>query len=235
MITLKLIYQGREEGSFEFKDDKASIVVGREKGCDIVVENVGVSRRHCEFRLESGLYFLYDLNSNNGVYVNGQKITRYQVQSSDEISLGKFVLKAEIAGQPKIDLGPDAEEKVALAFGNLVKTVDVDSRDLEKVRRTHGSGVKAFLVCDEKKVTVFVNHATTFIGSGEKCEIRVGGWFAPKRWALVLKDDVGYRVLNLSDKALLVNGKKIDDEVLKEGDEIGVGAMKFKFFLGAPK
>lgn len=57
---------------------------------DIALPNEfkSVSRRHCEIRREAGHYVLLDLNSGNGMYVNGQKVDTVYLRDGDEIRIG---------------------------------------------------------------------------------------------------------------------------------------------------
>jgi pSer/pThr/pTyr-binding forkhead associated (FHA) protein len=51
-----------------------------------------VSRRHAEFRLESGEFQVVDVDSLNGTYVNGHAIDSAVLTNGDEIQMGKFRL-----------------------------------------------------------------------------------------------------------------------------------------------
>ena len=55
-----------------------------------------ISRRHCEIRREAGGYVLLDLNSGNGVYVNGQKVDTIYLRDGDEIRIGDPNEKQEV-------------------------------------------------------------------------------------------------------------------------------------------
>ncbi|MGE5787974.1 MAG: FHA domain-containing protein, partial [Myxococcales bacterium] len=50
------------------------LLVGRSAMCRLVLDDPLVSRQHAEFRLVGGSVFLFDLNSVNGVYVNGKRV-----------------------------------------------------------------------------------------------------------------------------------------------------------------
>src|ERR671924_331665 len=56
--------------------DKQSVVIGRSKDCDVRVADPNVSRRHAEVRQEGTTYWLVDLGSTNGTFVNGVKVSR---------------------------------------------------------------------------------------------------------------------------------------------------------------
>ncbi len=64
-----------------------------------------ISRRHCEIRREAGHYVLLDLNSSNGVYVNGQKVDTVYLRDGDEIRIGDPNEKQEVLIQ--IQLGTE--------------------------------------------------------------------------------------------------------------------------------
>jgi ABC-type multidrug transport system ATPase subunit/pSer/pThr/pTyr-binding forkhead associated (FHA) protein/ABC-type multidrug transport system permease subunit len=75
----------------EYRIDSGGAVIGRDgSGCDIVVAGAAVSRRHARLVVDGkeGLR-LHDLNSTNGVFVNGRKIVDSVVlQEGDLIGLG---------------------------------------------------------------------------------------------------------------------------------------------------
>ncbi len=67
-------------------------VIGRAPDCDIAVDQTGVSGRHCCLTATGQGFFLEDLHSSNGTYVNGTKIaSRVKVSPSDRITLGRAV------------------------------------------------------------------------------------------------------------------------------------------------
>jgi sigma-B regulation protein RsbU (phosphoserine phosphatase) len=51
------------------------VVIGRQSPADIVLDGTTVSRRHCRFDLQDGKLRLTDLQSTNGTYVNGARLT----------------------------------------------------------------------------------------------------------------------------------------------------------------
>ncbi|MEI7625036.1 MAG: DUF3662 and FHA domain-containing protein [Actinomycetota bacterium] len=64
-------------------------ILGRGRDCDIVVGDESVSRRHAEIRPSGAGWVISDLNSTNGVAVNGRQITTpHAVGDGDRIVLG---------------------------------------------------------------------------------------------------------------------------------------------------
>src|SRR5439155_24808750 len=56
--------------------EKRRVVLGRSRECDIQVEDANVSRRHAELRQEGTTYWIVDLDSTNGIEVNGRRVKR---------------------------------------------------------------------------------------------------------------------------------------------------------------
>ena len=67
---------------------KASVVIGRSKDCDIRISDPNVSRRHAEIRQEGTTYWVVDLGSTNGIAVNGHALKRAKLDDDDRITLG---------------------------------------------------------------------------------------------------------------------------------------------------
>lgn len=67
--------------------DGGSFSIGREKDNDYVINDPGISRRHCRFYLEAGQWWIEDLQSVNGVSVNAEKISaKTALRPGDEIT-----------------------------------------------------------------------------------------------------------------------------------------------------
>jgi hypothetical protein len=71
--------------------DRQSIILGRgggSKRCDIVLPERQVSRQHAEIFYDQGRYFLRDLDSKNGTYLNGQPVRgAVELRDDDEIQI----------------------------------------------------------------------------------------------------------------------------------------------------
>jgi pSer/pThr/pTyr-binding forkhead associated (FHA) protein len=71
---------------------KRDIVIGRSPECDIrfVVENV--SRKHARVLFHNEEFMIEDLDSTNGLFVNGVKVVRCVLRNNDHIALGEVRL-----------------------------------------------------------------------------------------------------------------------------------------------
>ena len=77
---------------------KRKLTVGRDPSSDIFLDELSVSRSHARIRpLEGGGVEIVDMNSRNGVEVNGKKAKAHRLNPGDKVALGKclFVVEAE--------------------------------------------------------------------------------------------------------------------------------------------
>ncbi len=72
---------------------KERITIGRKSSNDIVIDNLGVSGEHAAIVTILQDSFLEDLDSTNGLNVNGLPAKKHFLQNSDEIEIGKHTLK----------------------------------------------------------------------------------------------------------------------------------------------
>jgi pSer/pThr/pTyr-binding forkhead associated (FHA) protein len=104
--ALLIAVRGPNQGE-RFLLDREVVTVGRHPDSDIFLDDITVSRRHAEFRRDAQRFWVYDVGSLNGTYVNGQRAEDRMLGTGDEVQIGKFKLlvvvaerRAETAGQP---------------------------------------------------------------------------------------------------------------------------------------
>jgi len=68
---------------------KAELIVGRRDDCDIVLRFSNVSARHCRLILSDGYWYIQDMQSTNGVKVNGLKVADRRVDPGVRLSISK--------------------------------------------------------------------------------------------------------------------------------------------------
>ena len=86
--------------SREYRLDKESTSIGRDKENDVVLQDETISGKHCKIKLEQDTFVLYDFGTTNGSFVNDERVdTRKELKDEDKIRLGKteFVFKQVIA------------------------------------------------------------------------------------------------------------------------------------------
>ncbi len=68
--------------------DHLPFTIGRQGDNQLVLRDNRASRNHARIFAENGEYFVEDLNSRHGVFVNGQRISRHKLADSDRIDFG---------------------------------------------------------------------------------------------------------------------------------------------------
>ena len=81
---------GREGESFALQADR--LAIGRRPDSDIFLDDVTVSRDHALLVKRGTDFFLDDLGSLNGTYVNRQRIESERLADGDELQVGKYKL-----------------------------------------------------------------------------------------------------------------------------------------------
>jgi phosphoserine phosphatase RsbU/P len=92
VAVLQVLKGSRPGQVLELRGER--MIVGRHPNCLLVLDNVAVSRHHAQILESHGNYYLEDLRSRNGTYLNGTKITgRTELHESDEIKVCEVVLR----------------------------------------------------------------------------------------------------------------------------------------------
>ena len=91
MLILSVI-QGPDQGKkFQLPDDEPQMI-GRSSESLKLADNT-ISRRHCELTPDEGAWWLRDLDSANGTFVNGQQVfERYKLKLGDQIRFGMTLM-----------------------------------------------------------------------------------------------------------------------------------------------
>ena len=72
--------------------DSTLMTIGRGLNNDIILEDARVSRNHAQLRYRSRRFWLTDLGSTNGTFVNGEPVTERALRDGDVVSLGGLEL-----------------------------------------------------------------------------------------------------------------------------------------------
>lgn len=97
--AILVIRRGPEAGT-KFILDKDVITCGRNKDGDIFLDDVTVSRKHCEISRGEHGFEISDVGSLNGTFVNRNRVETAPLSNADEIQIGKFRLVFFTEGTP---------------------------------------------------------------------------------------------------------------------------------------
>ena len=189
---LNVIRSRADLGTYVFID--GPVVVGRDPGCNIPLQDLGVSRRHAMISPGSnGEYVLTDLESTNGTRVNGMPVAKKCVlRDGEKIIVGGTVLRFGLADQMDIDFHSEMSTLVSTdsltglpsklrfdqAFEFALEDCKRNSRPLsllmmdmdglKKINDTHGHLFGAYAIGETGKLIARVLGST-----GQAC--RFGG------------------------------------------------------------
>jgi hypothetical protein len=82
------LYPPQRAARFLIIRDGESLVVGRDPGCELVIEDPRVSKRHAQLRWSGAGWTIEDLGSKNSTAVNGQPVEGAELRDGDAISFG---------------------------------------------------------------------------------------------------------------------------------------------------
>jgi serine phosphatase RsbU (regulator of sigma subunit) len=113
MATL-LTLKGPNAGH-QFSLDGAATILGRQADSTICLESQAVSRHHARILCDSGQFFVEDLQSSNGTYVNGKRIrSRVPLTKDDTLQIGPYQFAVRQFPQAKLtDTDQVIREKVS--------------------------------------------------------------------------------------------------------------------------
>jgi FHA domain-containing protein len=75
-------------GSEIFDLGARTMVIGRSKGCDIRLSDPNVSRRHAEVRPDGAGYRIFDLDSTNGIEIDGKRVKELALTDGMRFTIG---------------------------------------------------------------------------------------------------------------------------------------------------
>lgn len=84
-------------------------LIGRHQDCTLVLQSAQVSRRHAAIVRNDGQFWLQDLNSSNGTFLNGERITTVELKDGDIIKIDQLEFKVLNEETQQADLEQIAE------------------------------------------------------------------------------------------------------------------------------
>ncbi|MCI0519865.1 MAG: FHA domain-containing protein [Chloroflexi bacterium] len=99
---------------------RSGLVIGREAGCDIVIPDRQISRRHARLNVTPQGAILEDLGSKNGTYRNGKRVeSPAALQDGDIVQVALVQMFNFLSSDATVPLEGDFMEEAAAAGGKL--------------------------------------------------------------------------------------------------------------------
>lgn len=209
----------------EIKLDKPRLTIGRKPDNDIVLDDQSASGHHARVIQIQSVFFIEDAGSSNGTFANGKKTDRKQLVNGDQITIGQYALlyqednTASVVAQPKpafdsdktVVMTPELQRELLKAQGGKVAAA-AQAKQVMVLKVVTGSTDRK-----EYKLTGPV----CIIGSHDNATVKLSGWFAPKRAALLNRQGGGYAItMSEEGKKVLVNGAPIQGSMALKGEDL---------------
>jgi pSer/pThr/pTyr-binding forkhead associated (FHA) protein len=104
------------------------VLLGRHSQADVRLPLPDVSRRHCRFLFSQGVWQVIDLNSLNGVFLNGEPIRQATLHQGDLLRIGGFIFAVDLNGA-------NTEAAESAASAGLIRGLFKRPADTEPHRR----------------------------------------------------------------------------------------------------
>jgi len=200
----------------------AKLVVGRDQGVEVKIDDPSVSRRHAELVLSGSGVSIKDLGSANGTFVNGKKVTQAAVQAGDELAFDKMIFRLE--GPVKAA----AQTVVRPAVGGAAATVTGPAPAAGGTLVTPAVG--SALLKDAKGKTYPLAGTVVTIGRTAENTICLDDDTVSSRHAQLSVDKGSWVLEDLgATNGTFINGQKITRQPLKNADSLRFGKVELSF------
>jgi hypothetical protein len=227
----------------EIPFDKDSLTLGRKADNDIVIDNPAISGHHCRISVQGGTYFVEDLASTNGTFVNEKRIKKSGLRHNDVVGVAKHAL-VFLEDAPPPEAAPEAAAEIPAGATPVISpAAHVEQAELaasssayEKTAAKERAGWLRVLKGAVGPTEYELKGMSTYIGKSDRVQILIKGsglfGSAPEVAASVHRKPEGYVLVAVADGYPVVNGAKVNGSVvLREGDLIGCGATTLQFEL----
>jgi hypothetical protein len=211
--------------------DKERISIGRRSGCDIHLDDPGVSKEHAIIQTVGNDHIFEDPGSTNGSTINGQRMAKRILQNGDVIGLGAYQLKY-VNVKANADMDYDRTLMINTSdrkIGAALSAAEKASASRAAVRTARPSRRASFPLGAVRGVK------GGLAGQEVELERPLKTFGTPgKQVAVITRRPQGYFITHVEGgKTARVNGRSIGEvsQALQDGDVIEVGQDKLEFIL----
>lgn len=97
-LQIAVAINGKLLNTYTFADRE--IVIGRSPDCHVQLDNPGASRQHAKIVNDGNKLYVHDLQSGNGTFLNGKRVTQAVLTPNDSLNISKFTLTVKFTTEP---------------------------------------------------------------------------------------------------------------------------------------
>ena len=101
MLHVRVVSGNSRGRTVNLEPANLPLTIGRDPENVIVLDHTAISRFHCRITCEKDQYFIHDLGSTNGTYLNGRRVTRERLSPGDELTLRPEATSASVIAHTK--------------------------------------------------------------------------------------------------------------------------------------
>jgi len=245
--VVQVIFKGTLVQSVPF--DRETLLIGRSRDNDVVIDNLSVSRYHAKLFLRDGQVILEDQGSENGCLVNGRSVARAAITDEDEVFIGKHQIvlrapEAEGALEGDADRPParsaspwdDVHTYCVLDGSAKPGTRQEPVAPVAGFAAARGEAYAGLILQRAGKLEriVAVEGAAFVLGRAPECDLVLDGAGVSRRHARILREADRFLLEDLgSANGTLVNGARAERCPLEVGDELRIDEFQLTFVLEA--
>ncbi|MDH4036823.1 MAG: FHA domain-containing protein [Candidatus Krumholzibacteria bacterium] len=114
MLHLRLI-SGTSKGRFvPLAPAQLPLTIGRDPENKLVLDHTAISRYHCRITFDDGEFYIEDLGSTNGTYLNGRRVERARLSPGDELIVAAIGMLVEAANSSILEQKPPLNITVSI-------------------------------------------------------------------------------------------------------------------------
>jgi len=217
-----LLIKLHEKSSQELQLASDSFTIGRKSDNDLAIEDPAVSAHHAQITKIHAVYFIENLKSTNGTFVNDKRIDRHQLRDTDVVTIGRHRIIFRDGSTTSI--------APAAATTDLDQTMVLTGHAARPDVETPPASLRILSGKTDQQEYLLIKQVTA-IGSHAQATIKLTGWFAPSIAAMLMRRHNTYCVSPArSGKKILVNGREIvSEKELKDKDRIEVAGTTMLF------
>ena len=217
----RLIIQEGPAAGQKVELDQLEMIIGRDASSDLVIDAPGVSRQHARIVRQGDGYYIEDLKSSNGTFVNGKRLERYtELAPGDRIHLGQAVqLQVEAPAPPAEGT---VIESAPPQFG-AEQTVIEEEAPAAEARQFPELVVH---LAGQEPMTHTLDAEVITLGRAEDNDITVPSRIVSRHHARLERAGEGYRLVVLPEASnpVVHAGQALSGtHRLQNGDELAIG------------
>lgn len=239
----KIILKLGDEIIKEFLLGRGAMTIGRKDDNDIQIESKEVSGLHAKLFNYGGNFYIHDMKSLNGTFVNNKRIVKHHLEKGDLINIGQYTLDFELESELPEEVQENTQQPEAESIVTEEPEIEQELQEPESQELVEEEDVSQFaagliILSSSKKQSVYpIKKKITTIGIGKDVDIKIkrslyDPLFMSKTVAIINKKASGYLITPSDIKSVKINDNSLEEPYfLQDGDVVEAGGTKIQFYF----